>query len=94
MTIRHQLNHEFYMGEVGSICYYFGSLAVHGEDGTIEINTVSADDIVQMFRNFSCAKTNYLNEVGASYSKDMIHDIKKAVDKYCKANPQTKKEEA
>ena len=82
------------MGEIGSLGYYSGSLCAHGEDGTVEINVVSPDDIVQMFRNFTCANTNYLNDAKASYTKSMVHEIKKAVDKYCKANPQVKKEEA
>tara|TARA_A100000164_G_scaffold170564_1_gene151450 strand:+ start:196 stop:480 length:285 start_codon:yes stop_codon:yes gene_type:complete len=94
MAIRHEINHEFYMGEIGSVHYYSGSLCVHGEDGTVELNTISADDIVQLFRNFTCANTNYLDETKASYTKAMVHEIKKAVDKYCKANPQVKKEEA
>lgn len=82
------------MGEISNLGYYSGSLCAHGEDGTVEINVVSPDDIVQMFRNFTCANINYLDETKASYTKANVHEIKKAVDKYCKANPQVKKEEA
>jgi len=74
-------NHEFEM-EVGSVNYWENQIDVCSPDGTVVINGVNPDDIVQMFRNFTRANRNFLNETKEPWTQDMIIEIKNTIEKY------------
>ncbi len=78
-------NHEFEM-QVGSVNYSENLLDICSPDGTVTISGVNPDDIVQMFRNFTCANHNFLNDTKESWTKDMIIEIKNTIEKYLEEN--------
>ena len=83
--MNHKNNHEFEM-QVGSVNYSENFLDICSPDGTVTISGVNPDDIVQMFRNFTCANHNFLNDTKESWTKDMIIEIKNTIEKYLEEN--------
>ena len=76
--IKLNTNYEFYL-DVMNVCYIesHDTLLVDSEDGHVEVNGVSADQMVRLARNLFCARDSITNhtkdsETTKCYAKEIV----------------------
>ena len=76
--IKLNTNYEFYL-DVMNVCYIEcnDTLLVDSEDGHVEVNGVSADQMVRLARNLFCARDSITNhtkdsKTTESYAKEIV----------------------